>query len=246
LEKAWSDYLSVQRGKWFEVPIGNRRMSTEEFGRLGDEELLRLWDKGRQESSEGEAFSSRGWYYLLYAPILKGKKVLDVGCGFGIDGVTFAQNGAEITFLDIVESNIRAVQRICRSLDVQNAEFVYLENAESLETLSGDYDFIWCQGSMINSPFELAKQETHALLKHLKADGRWIELAYPKTRWQREGELPFERWGDKTDGGAPWMEWYDAEKLHSRLSPVRFRTVLSFEFHDSDFIWFDFVRDDSA
>ena len=46
-------------------------------------------------------------------------------------------------------------------------------------------------------------------------------------------------WGEKTDGGAPWMEWYDLEKLLRRLEPYRFDTVLAFNFHDDDFNWFD-------
>jgi len=67
-------------------------------------------------------------------------------------------------------------------------------------------------------------------------------LAYPKIRWDREGMLPFETWGDKTDGGAPWMEWYDLEKILKRLDPAKFEVVLNFNFHNEDFNWFDLVR----
>jgi hypothetical protein len=45
-----------------------------------------------------------------------------------------------------------------------------------------------------------------------------------------------------TDGGAPWVEWYDLTKLHAVLEPARFDTVLYFEFHNSDFNWFDLLR----
>ena len=41
------------------------------------------------------------------------------------------------------------------------------------------------------------------------------------------------------------MEWYDLDKLLSRLSPVKFRVVLSFEFHNSDFNWFDLEREEA-
>ncbi len=40
-------------------------------------------------------------------------------------------------------------------------------------------------------------------LKHWPVGGRWIELAYPKSRWVRDGKMPFDRLGKKTDGGAP-------------------------------------------
>ena len=42
--------------------------------------------------------------------------------------------------------------------------------------------------------------------------------------------LPFDQWGEKTDGGAPWAEWYDLEKLFRAFDPVHMETVLSFEF----------------
>jgi len=84
--------------------------------------------------------------------------------------------------------------------------------------------------------------EAQALLEHLPMGGRWIELGYPKSRWEREGRMPFDKWGQKTDGGAPWIEWHDLEKLRYVLAPANFDVVLDLEFHDSDFNWFDLVR----
>ncbi len=231
--------MDVLRSKWDEVPAGNSRRKTTELERLDDGELVETWRQASHGGSE-----SREWYRTLYEPILRGKTILDVGSGFGIDGIYFAQKGARVTFLDIVESNLRVLRRLCNILGVRDVDFCYLSDAGSLDQL-GLFDFIWCQGSMICAPFDVAKGEAKELLKHLKADGRWIELAYPKMRWEREGRMPFEKWGKKTDGGAPWMEWYDLEKLHQRLEPARFKTVLDFEFHNSDFVWFDLARADS-
>ena len=72
--------------------------------------------------------------------------------------------------------------------------------------------------------------------------GRWIELAYPKARWERDGKMPFEQWGGKTDGGAPWVEWYDLDKVLARLYPAKFDVILHFNFHNDDFSWFDLIR----
>lgn len=243
MQNDWSKYLKVLQAKWSTVPAGNIRISTKDLTKMNDSELLSFWTKTRHEATEGDGFYSRGWYHALYAPILRQKRVLDVGCGLGIDGITFAQNGTKVTFLDIIESNVRLVERLCRLLNITDVDFCHLENSDSLNS-KGDYDFIWCQGSMICAPFKIVKSEVQALLKHLKKNGRWIELAYPKVRWEREGGLPFEVWGEKTDGGAPWIEWYDLEKLFQRLSPYKFKPILSFEFHNSDFIWFDLLRTD--
>ena len=79
-------------------------------------------------------------------------------------------------------------------------------------------------------------------MEHLPVGGRWIELAYPKARWEREGKMPFEQWGERTDGGAPWMEWYDLDKVKAMLSPAQFDVVLYSNFFNDDFNWFDLLR----
>jgi hypothetical protein len=91
-------------------------------------------------------------------------------------------------------------------------------------------------------PLSLAQIEAQALIQHLPTGGRWIELGYPKARWEREGSLPFDQWGEKTDGGAPWIEWHDLEKVRWMLAPFQFDVILDFEFHNSDFNWFDLIR----
>jgi SAM-dependent methyltransferase len=230
------------RLKWVEVPVGNDRIRTDQISGLSDQDLLALWTRGKIQATSGENFSVRGWYHTLYIPILRGLRVLDVGSGLGIDGITFAQNGAHVTFLDIVQSNLDTIHRLSGLFNLASVKFVHLDELSALSRLEEDYDVIWCQGSMICMPAEIAGAEARELLKHLKANGRWIELAYPRTRWEREGKLPFDKWGSKTDGGAPWTEWYDLDKLLRRLYPAKFDVVLNMEFHNHDFVWFDLIR----
>jgi hypothetical protein len=168
---------------------------------------------------------------------------LDVGSGFGVDGITFAKSGAKVTFLDIGASNLELLRRLCKIFQIGTAEFFHLENLASLSSLRNDFDCIWCQGSMITVPFEFARLEADALVQHLGLGGRWVELAYPPERWVREGSLPFDKWGRSTDGATTtWMEWYDLSRLRERLRPAEFDVILSFNFHNDDFNWFDLIR----
>jgi SAM-dependent methyltransferase len=236
-------FLESLRMKWHEVPVSSERVSTRRLAALSDPELLRKWLDECHCTTTDKGFSVRGWYHLTYCDILRGKKVLDVGSGLGIDALTFAQHGAIVTCLDIVEENLMVLKRLSALLQLPSVDFLYMDQIESLSRLPDDYDVIWCQGSMINAPFSFAKIEAQALLKHLPIGGRWVELAYPKARWEREGRLPFTEWGSKTDGeGTPWVEWYDLEKIRSRLAPAEFDIVLTFNFHNDDFNWFDLVR----
>ncbi|PIP37714.1 MAG: hypothetical protein COX19_15980 [Desulfobacterales bacterium CG23_combo_of_CG06-09_8_20_14_all_51_8] len=237
-----NESFEILRNKWHEVPAGNDRVTTKHLLDLPDKALLDLYLKNRIDATTGEFFSVRGWYHVLYKDIFRGKRVMDVGSGFGIDGITFAQHGARMTFVDIVESNLEILKRLCGLLDIENVDFCYMESIDSLSPLSKDYDVIWCQGSLINAPFDIIREEAQELLEHLPVGGRWIELAYPKARWEREGKMPFEQWGERTDGGAPWMEWYDLDKVKAMLSPAQFDVVLYSNFFNDDFNWFDLLR----
>lgn len=235
--------FDILRAKWSVVPFREHdRISTADLLHLPAQKLLETWQESFAAGVGGEAFCARGWYVLLYQDVFRGKKVLDVGCGLAPTTVYFAERGAEVTFLDIVESNVRVVERICEAKGLRNVRFHHMEDLGSLRSLPGDYDFVYCCGSMINLPLEACRMEAQALLEHLPAGGRWIELGYPKERWEREGRLPFDRWGERTDGGAPWIEWRDLEKMRAILAPAEFEVVLSLNFHDSDFNWFDLIR----
>ena len=236
------DPFNILRSKWVEVPAGNNRISTKALINTSDQKLLEKWLTIREQASTGSSFNVRGWYHLLYKDILKEKKVLDVGSGLGIDGITFAQHGARVTFVDIVQSNLSLLQRLCELLNLTNVDFCYMENISSLSVLPNVFDVIWCQGSLINAPFEIIHEEAQEILKHLPVGGRWVELAYPKERWEKEGRMPFDKWGKKTNGGAPWIEWYDLEKMFMRLAPAKFDVVLYFNYHNDDFNWFDLRR----
>lgn len=239
----WVNPFEVLRKKWSTVPGGGPRRSTEELLRLSDRQLLDIWKRDRIADTIGAGFDVRGWYHTLYKDILPGQRVMDVGAGLGMDALTFAQHGAKVTLVDITESNHELQQRLAKLLDLDNVDFLYLESLDSLDKLDTGYDVIWCQGSMINAPFDAMQRECAKLLEHLRIGGRWIELAYPRQRWVREGAMPFSKWGVKTDGpGTPWMEFYDLPRLLGRLFPAEFDVVLSFNFHNDDFNWFDLQR----
>jgi len=231
------------RQKWNEVPVGlTGRRKTADLLNLDDPRLLQLWEETRREATTGQGYRARGWYQDLYGDLLRGKKVLDVGSGFGIDGITFARAGAHMTFVDIAESNLVLLRRVARAFRIE-ADFFYLDDLDSLDALPTDFDVIWCQGSMLHVPFEFSRREAQRFLRHLRIGGRWIELTYPRERWEREGSLPFDQWGKQTDGAAtPWAQWYDLPRILERLRPAEFDAVLSFNFHDNDFNWFDLIR----
>ncbi len=74
----------------------------------------------RAQPGKSLEFAHRGWYHTLYADGMRGKKVMDIGSGFGVDSITFAQHGAKLTFVDLVESNLKVLQRLCGILRLRD------------------------------------------------------------------------------------------------------------------------------
>jgi len=240
---AWEKPYETLRKKWVEVPTtAARSEKTTRLLELPDHALLVEWEKARKDITTGNEFAHRGWYHALYADGMRGKKVMDIGSGFGVDSITFAQHGARLTFVDLVESNLKVLARLCRILGLQDVRFVHFQDLSSLVALDNDYDVIMAMGSLHNAPEKVMKPEYQELLRHLKGGGRWLQLAYPRSRWIREGRSPFSKWGEMTDGaGTPWCEWYDLEKLLRMLEPAKFEVVLYQELHNGDFNWFDLL-----
>jgi 2-polyprenyl-3-methyl-5-hydroxy-6-metoxy-1,4-benzoquinol methylase len=239
----WDSPYDTLRKRWEAVPKTETEVSsTKGLLALSDEKLLAEWEKARRDITTGEQFAHRGWYHALYAGGMSGKKVMDVGSGFAVDSITFAQHGARLTFVDLVETNLKVLQRLCQILGLGDTKFVLFEDLASLTPLDTDYDLIMAMGSLHNAPEHVMQPEYQELVKHLKVGGRWLQLAYPRSRWVREGRMPFSEWGKHTDPGAtPWCEWYDLAKLLRMLAPAKFDVVLYQEFHNGDFNWFDLL-----
>lgn len=237
----WDQPFDTLKEKWNEVPSHrDGRKKTGEMLRMPEDELLALWEECRRDLTLDTQWAHRGWYHTLYREFMVGKKVLDVGSGFAVDSITHAENGARLTFLDVAESNLEVLRRICAAKKLDDVEFVLLTDLSVIDGLP-EFDVIMAMGSLHHAPQSVIVPEVAKLAQHLKIGGRWLQLAYPKARWQRDGSPSFERWGDRTDFGAPWTEWYDLDKFRAVHASSSFDVVLYQEFHNADFNWFDMI-----
>jgi 2-polyprenyl-3-methyl-5-hydroxy-6-metoxy-1,4-benzoquinol methylase len=242
-DSRWENPFSTLRKKWTEVPDDVDRVRAPHLLEMGDKELLAYWEDARKTAVTGEHFSRRGWYHMLYEPLFRGARMIDFGSGLGMDGLSFASHAAHVTMMDLAKENLALLKRIADLKGLANVEFVHLENFESFQALGTEYDVILASGSLHHAPQHVIRREIQELAPRLKVGGRWLQLAYPKERWEREGRPPFSKWGECTDGaGTPWGEWYDLQKLLKVFEPMKFEALLAFNYHNNDFNWFDLVR----
>jgi SAM-dependent methyltransferase len=223
--------------KWREVPGGSDhhpRQFSDQLLQGSDAELSAAWSRQYEEAS-----GLRGWYWKLYGEILRGKRVLEIGSGMGFDAVHLASQGAAMTCCDIAPANLEIVRRVARARGLA-IETLHIDGIGAFDKLPRDFDAVWVIGSIHHMPFEEAREESAAVLEHLRPGGRWIELTYPRERWVREGSPPFDQWGHLTDGErTPWAEWYDTEKLKLRLHPWRLQPTFEHRFGSDTYVWMD-------
>jgi len=194
-EGPWLERLS---DKWHEVPSHVKgRLSTKDLQALDDDSLLSLWKDVHRHNVDG--WVMRGWYHQLYRPLwASGVRVLDIGSGFGIDGLTWAGLGARVTCADIVASNLDVLRRLSRLLEIDTIDLLHIAALSAFDTLpDGSVDVVYAQGSLHHAPPEIIVPEVARVVPKLRIGVRWIQLAYPRERWLREGRPPLR------DLGAP-------------------------------------------
>lgn len=234
------DWFKLLSDRWEIVPFGqSERASTRELINLSDKELIEIYNDVLNRDTVLD-FRHRGWFHTLYRDTLVKKDILDIGTGLGISSIQFLSWGNRVTFADIVPSNLELVQRIVGLLGIQkDARFLLIKQFEDLQQLS-EIDVLFSGGSLHHAPKEFLLPEYQIIQSKVRSGGRWLQLAYPKTRWVREGSPTFEKWGTYTDGpDTPYAMPIDADFVQAMISPRKSRVILDYEFHDSDFNWID-------
>lgn len=224
------------RNQWREIPQGSGIFS-DDLLKLDDDSIVKhLQDYG---ASEWRA-ESRGWYRTLYGEFMRDRIVFELGSGLGVDGLYFLQQGAQWTFSDITQSNLEVARRACKQLGL-SAKFVYIddrfENFTSLEA----YDAVWCNWSLTQVPFSLAKAECLALLPHLKPRGRWIELTSARDKMP-EPDRSLSEWEQATvQQRLAWREQYDLSRMRRRFFPAQLDVILDYAIPNTGCQWYDFT-----
>ena len=107
--------FSTLKKKWHEIPVasesyignnivsqGAARAFTEDLVSYSDEELVKFW----KSQVTHDTFTS------FYASTFRGKRVLDIGSGMARQTLQFAWNGANVTYCDVVSTNLEVIRRI--------------------------------------------------------------------------------------------------------------------------------------
>jgi len=143
---------------------------------------------------------------------LKGKRVLDAGCGPGRDARYFTDKGLEVIGIDLASNFIKVA-----SQNVPNARFVQMD-IRALNFPENFFDGIWASASFLHIPKEDAKRTLWGFRKVLKPSG----LLYLSVM-EGSGEKMVEKKAYK--GKARFFAFYTKDEIKKLLEACDFRIL---------------------
>lgn len=128
------------------------------------------------------------------AKLLRGKHLLEIGCGMGFDSLEFLKRGVRVTATDLTENAVLLARRHFE-LEQVVAESVHTENALELSFAADTFDAVWSNGVLhATGDTRRAIREAHRVLR---PGGRAIiSHFYRRPSWMytifRLGQEPIE------------------------------------------------------
>jgi 2-polyprenyl-3-methyl-5-hydroxy-6-metoxy-1,4-benzoquinol methylase len=122
---------------------------------------------------------------------LRGKHLLEIGCGMGYDSLEFLKRGVRVTATDLTDNAVRLARRHFE-LENVNAESVHTENALDLSFPDGTFDAVWSNGVLhatgdtrlaIREARRVLKPGGRAIISHFYRKPSWM---YTLSRFGRE------------------------------------------------------------
>ena len=181
---------------------------------------------------------------LIDFAALRGKHVLEIGCGLGAASAEFARQHARVTALDVTWSGVNAVARRFALERLRGA--AVQGDAMHLPFPNSSFDFVWSWGVLLHAPdLGAALAEIRRVLK---PDGELRLMIYNRHSFYnwlgivgRYGVLHLQllrhsvpelwnRYSDGRDvGGCPFVRYYSAGELRAQLRGFDVLEMRAFE-----------------
>jgi len=140
----------------------------------------------------------------------RGKLVLDIGCGAGIDSCEFLRNGADVVSLDFSEASMKATK--CLKQETNLPAKLIRGTVLNLPFNSSTFDCVYSVGVLhhVRNMSKALKE----ILRVLKPNGLFMGLLYHKNSLMY-AYLKFKKMGTERRHGCPYAKAYSLEETYS-------------------------------
>lgn len=152
---------------------------------------------------------------LVNSPTYRGRRILEVGCGVGIDLVRFAKAGAEVTGIDLSHT---AIELACRNAEQCGVKVdLHVMNGEAMQFSNNSFDVVYAHGVLqYTADAEMMMAEIHRVLK---TGGEAILMVYNRNSWlslmRKMTAVPLEH------EDAPVLKTFSIGQLRQMLRPFK-------------------------
>jgi len=163
------------------------------------------------------------WTGLFHADVA-GKRILDYGCGVGLEARHLAMAGATVDLADISEVNLRLAARtlgIDPRLAVGSAMYPIRRDPPFTAAPPGDYDIFYCNGVLhhIWYPVDVMQYAWQLLRPHgearlmLYSDEGWRLHVGTEPPADTASDPNFRHFVQTFDQVGSYADWYSADKI---------------------------------
>lgn len=118
---------------------------------------------------------------------VNGKSLLHLQCHFGMDSLSWARNGAEVTGVDISDASIKVAEGLASELNIK-AKFIRSNIYDLDQNLDGDYDIVFTSyGTIIWLP-DLDKWAS-IVAAFLKPGGTFVIVDFHPFIWTLDSKM---------------------------------------------------------
>lgn len=145
----------------------------------------------------------------------EGKKILEMGCGAGIDLIRFARGGARVTGVDLSET---AIDLAKKNFNLNNLKAdLHIMNGEALKFKDNSFDVVYVHG-VLQYTADSRKMVQEAF-RVLKKGGKFIGMVYNRKGWLNTLSKLMKVGLEHED--APVLDMYTIEEFKELLSGFR-------------------------
>jgi ubiquinone/menaquinone biosynthesis C-methylase UbiE len=207
--------ISDVRNYWDEYPCGIQVSDKEVGSREFFEEIKTKFDRTYAAYAHSEK--------LLRFRERRGKAVLEIGCGIGIDAAEFARYGANVTTLDLSLKNIDLARKYFEYNGLTGNLLV--GNAEAMDFADNTFDLVVAIGVFIYTPN--TQKAIDEVLRVVKPGGEVICMFWNRISWYPLLVRLSGGHFDHQEKDAPLIKLYsvhEIKKMFEKFSKVEIET----------------------
>lgn len=220
--------------EWKNVPVDDvGYIDSEVLMRMEDTELTKLVGECEHARYNGWRNYRNLWRETLGLDSTHGKRIMDFGCGMGIEALQFARSGNWVIATDIVPANVVLTSRILKMYGYEHGRMTalldkpYIIYAKGSEIYEKKIDIFYANGVLHHTPY--ATEILENILEILAPDGEIRLMLYSDKGFEwATGYRPTDFVSDvrnhpkykqfvcKFDGVGHYADWYNRDRIQYR------------------------------